>query len=125
MSNCARSSSVVITIHKIIHTWPAVDGNVTLLRSCRRPDAHMWCHVVPSIIKCLDEIIFSLFPVLVHKSVTVMCFLNLFFLVLEEGGVKMKLTVIDTPGFGDQINNENWWVCHHRLKYRTSSREQH
>jgi len=20
----------------------------------------------------------------------------------------MKLTVIDTPGFGDQINNENW-----------------
>lgn len=30
--------------------------------------------------------------------------------VIEEGGVKMKLTVIDTPGFGDQINNENWWV---------------
>lgn len=30
------------------------------------------------------------------------------FLVIEEKGVKMKLTVIDTPGFGDQINNENW-----------------
>lgn len=29
--------------------------------------------------------------------------------VLEEGGVKMKLTIIDTPGFGDQINNENCW----------------
>uniref|UniRef100_A0A8C3B9W6 Septin n=1 Tax=Cairina moschata TaxID=8855 RepID=A0A8C3B9W6_CAIMO len=29
--------------------------------------------------------------------------------VIEEGGVKMKLTVIDTPGFGDQINNENCW----------------
>lgn len=27
---------------------------------------------------------------------------------IEEKGVKMKLTVIDTPGFGDQINNENW-----------------
>ena len=36
------------------------------------------------------------------------CFL--FSLVIEEGGVKMKLTVIDTPGFGDQINNENWYV---------------
>ena len=24
----------------------------------------------------------------------------------------MKLTVIDTPGFGDQINNENWYVLH-------------
>lgn len=30
--------------------------------------------------------------------------------MLEEGGVKMKLTVIDSPGFGDQINNDNWWV---------------
>lgn len=29
---------------------------------------------------------------------------------VEEKGVRMKLTVIDTPGFGDQINNENWWV---------------
>lgn len=28
--------------------------------------------------------------------------------MIEEKGVKMKLTVIDTPGFGDQINNENW-----------------
>lgn len=31
-------------------------------------------------------------------------------LVIEEKGVKMKLTVIDTPGFGDHINNENWWA---------------
>ncbi|XP_039974936.1 septin-9 isoform X2 [Xiphias gladius] len=29
--------------------------------------------------------------------------------VIEEKGVNMKLTVIDTPGFGDQINNENCW----------------
>ncbi|KAM9856657.1 neuronal-specific septin-3 isoform 2-T2 [Aulostomus maculatus] len=33
--------------------------------------------------------------------------------VIEEGGVKMKLTVVDTPGFGDQINNDNCWepIC--------------
>ncbi|KAM7418898.1 hypothetical protein PAMA_016156 [Pampus argenteus] len=29
---------------------------------------------------------------------------------IEEKGVRMKLTVIDTPGFGDQINNENCWL---------------
>uniref|UniRef100_A0A673BCP0 Septin-type G domain-containing protein n=1 Tax=Sphaeramia orbicularis TaxID=375764 RepID=A0A673BCP0_9TELE len=29
--------------------------------------------------------------------------------LIEEKGVKMKLTVIDTPGFGDQINNDNCW----------------
>ncbi|XP_041527809.1 neuronal-specific septin-3 isoform X3 [Microtus oregoni] len=34
---------------------------------------------------------------------------NIMVVVIEEGGVKMKLTVIDTPGFGDQINNENCW----------------
>ncbi|KAG7459302.1 hypothetical protein MATL_G00209180 [Megalops atlanticus] len=28
---------------------------------------------------------------------------------IEEKGVRMKLSVIDTPGFGDQINNENCW----------------
>ncbi|XP_069761572.1 neuronal-specific septin-3-like isoform X8 [Narcine bancroftii] len=29
--------------------------------------------------------------------------------IIEEKGVKMNLTVIDTPGFGDQINNKNCW----------------
>ncbi|XP_005998599.1 septin-9 isoform X2 [Latimeria chalumnae] len=28
---------------------------------------------------------------------------------IEEKGVRMKLTVIDTPGFGDHINNEDCW----------------
>jgi len=28
---------------------------------------------------------------------------------IEENGVKLKLTVIDTPGFGDYVNNENSW----------------
>ncbi len=43
----------------------------------------------------------------------------LIFAVIEEGGVKMKLTVVDTPGFGDQINNENWWVlCDFSVKAR-------
>ena len=31
-------------------------------------------------------------------------------LVLEEKGVNLKLTVTDTPGFGDQINNKNWYI---------------
>jgi septin 7 len=29
---------------------------------------------------------------------------------LEENGVKLKLTVIDTPGFGDYLNNDMWYV---------------
>jgi septin 3/9/12 len=29
--------------------------------------------------------------------------------VIEENGVKLKLNVIDTPGFGDQINNDFCW----------------
>jgi len=30
--------------------------------------------------------------------------------VIEEQGVRLKLTVTDTPGFGDQINNDKCWV---------------
>ncbi|XP_058845638.1 septin-9-like isoform X3 [Acipenser ruthenus] len=35
--------------------------------------------------------------------------LNIMVVDIEEKGVRMKLTVIDTPGFGDHINNENCW----------------
>ncbi|KAG7163980.1 septin-9-like [Homarus americanus] len=28
---------------------------------------------------------------------------------LNEGGVRLNLTITDTPGFGDHINNENCW----------------
>ena len=28
---------------------------------------------------------------------------------MEENGVKLKLTVVDTPGFGDALNNEDSW----------------
>lgn len=29
---------------------------------------------------------------------------------IEENGVKLKLTVVDTPGFGDFVNNEERYV---------------
>jgi len=29
--------------------------------------------------------------------------------VIEENGVRLRLSITDTPGFGDQINNENCW----------------
>ncbi|XP_031148391.1 neuronal-specific septin-3 isoform X2 [Sander lucioperca] len=47
--------------------------------------------------------------------------------VIEEKGMKMKLTVIDTPGFGDQINNENCWepiVKHINEQYEKYLREE-
>lgn len=32
---------------------------------------------------------------------------RVFYLELEEDGVRIALTVVDTPGFGDNINNES------------------
>jgi len=29
---------------------------------------------------------------------------------LEEDGVRIALTIVDTPGFGDGIDNEYWCV---------------
>jgi hypothetical protein len=31
-------------------------------------------------------------------------------LVIVENGVKLRLNIVDTPGYGDQVNNENWFV---------------
>ena len=30
---------------------------------------------------------------------------------IEERGVKLRLTVVDTPGFGDAVDNRQWCVC--------------
>ena len=31
-------------------------------------------------------------------------------IVIVENGVKLRLNIVDTPGYGDQINNEGWYV---------------
>ena len=31
-----------------------------------------------------------------------------FYSVILENGIKLNLSVTDTPGFGDQIDNNNW-----------------
>eukprot|EP00158_Paraphelidium_tribonemae_P003560 Partr_v1_DN26227_c2_g2_i13_m48604 putative Septin 3 len=30
-------------------------------------------------------------------------------LAVEENGVKLKLNIVDTPGFGDHVNNDYCW----------------
>ena len=30
--------------------------------------------------------------------------------LLKEGGVQLRLTLVDTPGFGDAVDNSNWCV---------------
>jgi septin 7 len=30
--------------------------------------------------------------------------------LLKENGVNLTLTVVDTPGFGDAVDNSNWLV---------------
>ena len=27
---------------------------------------------------------------------------------IEENGVRLRLNIVDTPGYGDQVNNERW-----------------
>lgn len=35
--------------------------------------------------------------------------------LLKENGVNLTLTVVDTPGFGDAVDNSNWCVCFDHL----------
>jgi len=30
------------------------------------------------------------------------------FAVIEENGVRLRLNIVDTPGYGDQVNNDRW-----------------
>lgn len=30
--------------------------------------------------------------------------------LVKEGGVQLLLTIVDTPGFGDAVDNSNWWA---------------
>jgi septin family protein len=32
------------------------------------------------------------------------------FIVITENGVRLRLNIVDTPGYGDQVDNENWYV---------------
>lgn len=36
---------------------------------------------------------------------------------IEERGVKLRLTVVDTPGYGDAINSQDWSVCVYSAKF--------
>jgi septin 7 len=29
-------------------------------------------------------------------------------IILKEKGVQLRLTIVDTPGFGDAVDNSNW-----------------
>lgn len=33
---------------------------------------------------------------------------NILIIVIEENGVRLRLNIVDTPGYGDQVDNENW-----------------
>jgi septin family protein len=37
---------------------------------------------------------------------------------IEENGVRLHLTVVDTPGFGDFVNNDDRYVLSPILNYR-------
>lgn len=28
--------------------------------------------------------------------------------MVEENGVRLRLNIVDTPGYGDQVNNDRW-----------------
>lgn len=30
-------------------------------------------------------------------------------IVIEENGVRLRLNIVDTPGYGDQVNNDRWY----------------
>lgn len=50
----------------------------------------------PSLCQCFTERINQTVEIIKHT------------VDIEEKGVKLKLTIVDTPGFGDAVNNNEW-----------------
>ena len=50
----------------------------------------------------------SVLPYLVDHQIKKTVAIDTFTVDIEDRGVKLKLTVVDTPGFGDAVNNNNW-----------------
>jgi cell division control protein 11 len=48
----------------------------------------------------------------VHQNISVSRGVHLDLLELEEDGVRIALTIVDTPGFGDNIDNEFAYVVY-------------
>lgn len=44
------------------------------------------------------------------KSINTQSYLIVRGIVISENGVRLRLNIVDTPGYGDQINNEGWYV---------------
>ena len=36
--------------------------------------------------------------------------------VIEENGVRLRLNIVDTPGYGDQVNNDRWYGAQQAIK---------
>lgn len=45
---------------------------------------------------------------LIHTLTVAFFALCSLFIAIVERGVKLRLNIVDTPGYGDQVNNENW-----------------
>ena len=41
---------------------------------------------------------------------------------IEERGVKLRLTIVDTPGYGDGMDNKDRFVLHSFCKVLTAAR---
>lgn len=37
--------------------------------------------------------------------------------LLKENGVNLTLTIVDTPGFGDAVDNSNWFVLYYLILF--------
>lgn len=61
---------------------------------------------------CDDVYILFLLTIL-YFFLCFVCFCVLYWFgiaVVQENNVKLRLNIVDTPGYGDLVNNENWYV---------------
>lgn len=82
----------------------------TKIGSCSTPKVRLPQHLTPRTFAFHDRIpkqtlVFFLFAERITQTVEI----TKHTVDIEEKGVKLKLTIVDTPGFGDAVNNTEWY----------------
>lgn len=91
------------------------DADVVPKRECDEPEmAHIeeGIKIKPYTVGMLSQSLVVLVIILQRRGANswgcILYFIAFSLPELDEDGVKISLTVVDTPGFGDMIDNEYW-----------------
>ena len=88
----------------ILQSHPSPPGRGVTARGCSISSCHLH-HLSPGVLPLPVDMSLA-----TAERITQTVEITKHVVDIEEKGVKLRLTIVDTPGFGDAVNNTEWCV---------------